>query len=104
MSSSFCAHAEEAALILANVDLNGTMGIAYIGGTISCMYAPPLLRTSGALTTLFCGGQDLRRDMYPNFPLLPLSAGEGRRVVPQEYCEPHTPLAVSCEPADDRGT
>ena len=48
MSSQFCAHAEEAALILANVDLNGTMGIAYIGGTISCMYAPPpFLRTSG---------------------------------------------------------
>ncbi|KAM5544667.1 hypothetical protein V8D89_001565 [Ganoderma adspersum] len=37
MSDQFCAHAEEAALILANVDLNGTMGIAYIGGAISCM-------------------------------------------------------------------
>ncbi|PIL32214.1 hypothetical protein GSI_05459 [Ganoderma sinense ZZ0214-1] len=37
MSEAFCAHAEAAALILANVDLNGTMGIAYIGGVLSCM-------------------------------------------------------------------
>ncbi|KAI1783894.1 hypothetical protein LXA43DRAFT_1102026 [Ganoderma leucocontextum] len=35
--SDFCVHAEEAALILANVDLNSTMGIALIGGAISCM-------------------------------------------------------------------
>ena len=48
MSDSFCAHAEEAALILANLDLNGTLGIAYLGAVISCMYVPQLISTSHA--------------------------------------------------------
>ena len=58
MSDSFCAHAEEAALILANLDLNGTLGIAYLGAVISCMYVPHLISASGAPLNagLFWGG------------------------------------------------
>ena len=60
MSDSFCAHAEEAALILANVDLNGTLGITYIGGAISCMYVPCFLRTLRALNEA-SSGADIAR-------------------------------------------
>ena len=101
MSSQFCAHAEEAALILANVDLNGTMGIAYIGGAISCMYVLYLFVTSRALTTISCGGQDIWCNMHPDFPLLPVSPVEGRRLVPEEHREYHTLSARYVQYADD---
>ena len=66
---------EQAKAILAAIDKGATIGVAYLGVAISSMCAlvsellHPLVR---ALTV----GQDLRCNLHPDVPVLPLREGQ----------------------------